>query len=167
MWRCSYRKETKLLIPYWSPWVGWVLPKQWCLLASVFIFRGYNKVTFLSGVTGWCFSSSEKSCVNIAGWALAGPGISPLSFIVGFPIPRRIMMAWVGTSLWGEQQERSRNSLSWGENYLLNWWSANNSDKRGMRLKRTFTSGFPEGQLDPTIKGWCFPYVFLFPQSDM
>lgn len=59
--------------------------------------------------------------------------------------------------------ERSRNSLSWGENYLLNWWSANNSDKRKMCLKRTFTSSsFPEGQLDPTIKSRCFPYAFLF-----
>lgn len=44
----SYTKKMKLLVPYWSPWVGWGLPKWWHLLAPVCICKGYDKIPHLS-----------------------------------------------------------------------------------------------------------------------
>lgn len=83
-----------------------------------------------------------------------------VSYLI-FQLPCVSRVTWAGASLWGEQEQSSRQSLK-EKNYQLAWWSANNSDKRGMHLKRTLTSSsFPEGKLDPAIKDKCFPDAFL------
>lgn len=50
--------------------------------------------------------------MNIAGSTLAGSGNSPCCFISDFPASVCSRVTLAGASLWGEQQQRSGNSLS-------------------------------------------------------